>query len=72
MDKRITTLEVRMDETAKSIDRLDRSITDLRSDMDKKFDRMESKFDRKFLWLIGVQISSMLVLMAMINRVTPI
>ena len=37
MEKRVTTLEVRMDQTAQSIDRLDRSITDLRVDMDKKF-----------------------------------
>jgi len=35
MEKRITTLEVRMDQTSKSIDRLDRSISDLRIDMDK-------------------------------------
>ena len=33
MEKRVTTLEVLMNQTAKSIDRLDRSIIDLRGDL---------------------------------------
>jgi len=49
MEKRVTTLEVRMDQTAKSIDRLDRSITDLRIDMDRKFIHFEEKIDKKFI-----------------------
>jgi uncharacterized coiled-coil protein SlyX len=49
MEKRITTLEVRMDQTAKSIDHLDRSIKDLRLDMDKKFIHIEEKMDKKFI-----------------------
>jgi uncharacterized coiled-coil protein SlyX len=49
MEKRITTLEVRMDQTAVSIDRLDRSISDLRTDMENKFTHLEDKIDRRFL-----------------------
>jgi uncharacterized coiled-coil protein SlyX len=49
MEKRVTTLEVRMDQTAKSIDRLDQSITNLRIDMDKKFIHVEEKMDKKFI-----------------------
>ena len=49
MEKRVTALEVRMDQTAKSIDRLDRSIADLRIDMDKKFIHIEEKMDKKFI-----------------------
>jgi uncharacterized coiled-coil protein SlyX len=49
MEKRITTLEVRMDQTALSIDRLDHSILDLRKDMDNKFVHLEEKIDKRFL-----------------------
>ena len=49
MEKRITTLEVRMDQTAVSIDRLDRSISHLRNDMDSKFVHLEAKIDKRFL-----------------------
>ncbi len=49
MEKRITTLEVRMDQTAAAIDRLDHSITSLRRDMDHKFDHIEDKMDKKFI-----------------------
>jgi uncharacterized coiled-coil protein SlyX len=72
MEKRVTTLEVRMDQTAKSIDRLDRSITDLRIDMDKKFVRIEEIIDRKFCWAISVQITSMLAMMAMMGKIAQI
>jgi uncharacterized coiled-coil protein SlyX len=81
MEKRITTLEVRMNQTASSIDRLDRSITELRSDMDKKFvhfeekmdkqfARIEERIDRKFCWNIGIQITSLLATMAFIAQMT--
>jgi uncharacterized coiled-coil protein SlyX len=69
MEKRVTTLEVRMDQTAKSIDRLDRSITDLRLDMDKKFVRIEEIIDRKFCWSISIQLTSMLAMMAMMGKI---
>ena len=80
MEKRVTTLEVRMDQTAQSIDRLDRSITDLRVDMDKKFIHAEEKIDRKFAriediidrkfsWSIGIQITTLLAMMAFMGKV---
>jgi uncharacterized coiled-coil protein SlyX len=49
MEKRITTLEVRMDQTATAIDRLDHSITSLRRDIYDKFDHIEDKMDKKFI-----------------------
>jgi len=79
MEKRVITLEVRMDQTAQSIDRLDRSITDLRVDMDKKFIHTEEKIDRKFAriediidrkfsWSIGIQITTLLAMMAFMGK----
>lgn len=80
MEKRITTLEVRMDVTAKSIDRLDRSITDLRIDMDKRFVQIEDKMDKrfvriesiidtKFCWGISIQITCLLAIMALMGKI---
>lgn len=55
MEKRITVLEVLAQQHTKSIDRLDRSITDLRADMDRRFSevgRVQHEFradvDRRF------------------------
>ncbi len=70
MEKRITALEVRMDETAKSIDRLDRSITDLRTGMDKRFARIESIIDTKFCWGISIQITCLLAFMALMGKIS--
>lgn len=80
MEKRVTTLEVQLDQTAKSIDRLDRSITDLRNDMEKKFihveEKMNKKFmhveeiiDRKFCWSISIQITSLLATIAFMAKI---
>ena len=71
MEKRVTTLEVPMDQTASAIDRLDRSINGLRCDMDKKFLHIEDKFDRNFCsWIIGLQLTSLLAVMIYIGKAT--
>ena len=44
MEKRLTILEVLADQNQKSIDRLDRSIADLRSDMNCRFTEVDRKF----------------------------
>ena len=47
----VPTLATREDlavQTASSMDRLDRTITNLRSDFDRKFSEMDNKFERKF------------------------
>jgi len=57
MEKRLTTLEVLTEQNQKSIDRLDRSIADLRADV-----------DRKFTWMIGAQIGSLLATIGFIAK----
>ena len=64
MEKRITTLEVIADQTAKSIDRLDRSISELRSEMHS----LRSDVDRKFTWIIGTQIGALLAMIGLMAR----
>ena len=55
MEKRTTTLEVLVDQNTKSIDRLDRSVAELRTDV-----------DRKFMWMIGIQLTGLAAMMAAI------
>ena len=61
MEKRITTLEVLVDQNTKSIDRLDRSVAELRSDV-----------DRKFMWMIGIQLTGLAAMMAAIARLAKV
>lgn len=79
MEKRVTTLEVLMSQTAKSIDRLHRSIVDLRGDLnhsikDLRLEHHQSigglrrDMDRKFLWLIGVQLAGLAAMMGAMAR----
>ena len=75
MEKRITVLEVLVQQHTKSIDRLDRSITDLRSDMDRRLsevNRTQQDFradvDRKFVWVIGMQFTSLIAVLGTIAK----
>ncbi len=61
MEKRITTLEVLVDQNTKSIDRLDRSVAELRSDV-----------DRKFMWMIGIQLTGLAAMMSAIARLAKV
>ena len=44
MHARVTTLETRTNYIEKTLDRLDRSICDLRNDMDNRFAQVDAKF----------------------------
>ena len=75
MGKRITVLEVLAQQHTKSIDRLDRSIADLRGDMDRRFsevNRTQQDFradvDRKFAWVIGMQFTSLIAVLGAIAK----
>ena len=75
MEKRITVLEVLAQQHTKSIDRLDRSIADLRGDMDRRFSevsRVQHEFradvDRKFVWVIGMQFTSLIAVLGAIAK----
>lgn len=64
MEKRIITLEVIADQITKSIDRLDRSIVELRAEMRE----LRSDVDRKFTWLIGTQIGALSAMLGMMAK----
>jgi len=58
MEKRVTTLEVLVNEKLKSIDRMDQSISDLRKD-----------FDRKFIWILSSQSAAMLAIIGLLAKI---
>ena len=64
MEKRVTTLEVLTEQNQKSIDRLDRSIADLRSDMNCRF----TEVDRKFTWMIGMQFTTFMAIVGIFAK----
>ena len=64
MEKRLTILEVLADQNQKSIDRLDRSIADLRSDMNCRF----TEVDRKFTWMIGMQFTTFMAIVGIFAK----
>ena len=66
MEKRITILEVLNEQNQKSIERLDRSIADLRSDMNCRF----TEVDRKFTWLIGMQFTTFIAIVGILAKLT--
>ncbi len=78
MEKRIIILEVLAEQNQKAIDRFDRSIADLRSDMncrftdvDRKFSAVDRKFtdvDRKFTWLIGMQFTTFIAIIGIFAK----
>jgi hypothetical protein len=68
MEKRVTTLEVLTGQNQKSIDRLDRSIADLRSDMNCRF----TEVDRKFTWLIGMQFTTFIAIVGIFAKLVNI
>lgn len=68
MENRITILEVLTEQNQKSIDRLDRSIADLRSDMNCRF----TDVDRKFTWLIGMQFTTFIAIIGIFAKLANI
>jgi hypothetical protein len=68
MEKRVTTLELLTEQNQKSIDRLDRSIADLRSDMNCRF----TEVDRKFTWLIGMQFTTFIAIIGIFAKLVNI
>jgi len=68
MEKRVTILEVLTEQNQKSIDRFDRSIADLRADMNYRF----TEVDRKFTWLIGMQFTTFIAIIGIFAKLVNI
>ncbi|CAN1560572.1 hypothetical protein MCERE10_03424 [Burkholderiaceae bacterium] len=64
MEKRLTILEVLTEQNQKSIDRLDRSLERL----DRSIADLRTDVDRKFNWIIGVQVGSLLAMIGFMAK----
>ncbi len=68
MEKRIITLEVIAEQTTKSLDRLDRSISEFRSESRADLRELRSDVDRKFTWVIGTLIGMLLAMLGLMAK----
>ena len=68
MEKRIVTLEVIAEQTTKSIDRLDRSISEFRSELRADLRELRSDVDRKFTWVIGTLFGILLGMLGLMAK----
>ena len=68
MEKRIITLEVIAEQTTKSIDRLDRSISEFRSELRADLRELRSDVDRKFTWVIGTLFGILLGMLGLMAK----
>lgn len=64
MEKRLTILEVLTEQNQKSIGRLDRSLERL----DRSIADLRTDVDRKFNWIIGVQVGSLLAMIGFMAK----
>ena len=64
MEKRLTILEVLTEQNQKAIDRLDRSLERL----DRSIADLRTDVDRKFNWIIGVQVGSLLAMIGFMAK----
>ena len=68
MENRIVTLEVIAEQTTKSLDRLDRSSSEFRSELRADLRELRSDVDRKFTWVIGTLFGILLGMLGLMAK----
>jgi hypothetical protein len=71
MEQRVAYLEERGEEHAASLGEVRADIRDLRGelrdfrvDVNQRFDRIEGKFDARFMWMVGFQFATFMAVIA--------
>jgi uncharacterized coiled-coil protein SlyX len=64
LEERVAYLEGQTADHTAAISELRLDVRDLRTDMNRRFDSLESRLDTKFMWLIGVQFTSLIAAIA--------
>jgi uncharacterized coiled-coil protein SlyX len=64
LEERVAYLEGQTADHTGAISELRLDVRDLRTDMNRRFDSLESRLDTKFMWLIGVQFTSLIAAIA--------
>jgi hypothetical protein len=64
LEDRVITLEVKMNDVKMAIVDLKAAIVALDTKMDRRFDGLDERFERRFLWLLGAQLTTLFALIA--------
>ena len=62
VDERVSYLEAKMEDVSTAILRLEAAIAALDQKMDRRFDALEGRSERRFLWLLGTQLTTLIAL----------
>ena len=75
LDERVAYLEGRMEDHSALMADIRSEMRALRSDMDRRFDHLDQKIDRRFTWLVGVLVGVLLALVSLalqVSRLQPL
>ena len=64
VEEGVSYLEGKMEEVGKSLARLEGALSALDQKMDRRFDSLENRFERRFLWLLGAQLTTLIAMIA--------
>ena len=64
VDERVSYLEAKMEDVGKNLVELKGAIAALDQKMDRRFDLLEERFERRFLWSLGAQFTTLLMIVA--------
>ena len=62
VEERVSYVEAKVDEFSKAIVDLKSAIAALDQKMDRRFDALEDRSERRFLWLLGAQLTTLIAL----------
>jgi hypothetical protein len=71
VDQRVAYLEGRMEDHAALMADIRAEMRDLRSSMERGFDRADRKMDRHFMWLVGLMVGTFATLVGLLLRIQP-
>lgn len=64
VEERVSYLEAKMEDVSRNLVELKSAIVALDQKVDRRFDLLEERFERRFLWLLGAQFTTLLTIVA--------
>lgn len=71
LDERVAYLEGRVEEHARSVDGISEALASLEGRMDRRFEAVDRRFEaleekmsRQFMWLVGIQVTTLASVLA--------
>ena len=64
IEERVAYVEGQVNELSVRLSTLERKVDHLEQRMDARFDRMDEKMSRQFMWLVGIQITTLVAIVA--------